>query len=103
MPNERIAWRSVGGTIATSGSVSFVPAPGGRGTAVRVEMEYMPPAGALGAAVAKLFGEEPNQQVQADLRAFKQVMETGEVVRTGTGSELAADDSVRAAYLGGDV
>jgi len=81
-PNERIAWRSVGGTIDTSGSVRFVPAPGGRGTEVRVEMEYTPPAGALGAAVAKLFGEEPNQQVQADLRAFKQVMETGEVVRS---------------------
>ena len=31
------------------------------------------------------------------------ILETGEVVRTGTGSELAADDSVRAAYLGGDV
>ncbi|SDF80577.1 amino acid/amide ABC transporter ATP-binding protein 2, HAAT family [Blastococcus aurantiacus] len=31
------------------------------------------------------------------------ILETGEVVRTGTGRELAADDSVRAAYLGGDV
>ena len=31
------------------------------------------------------------------------VLETGTVVRTGTGAELAADDSIRAAYLGGDV
>ncbi|WP_040336648.1 ABC transporter ATP-binding protein [Candidatus Blastococcus massiliensis] len=31
------------------------------------------------------------------------ILETGEIVRTGTGRELAADDSVRAAYLGGDV
>jgi branched-chain amino acid transport system ATP-binding protein len=31
------------------------------------------------------------------------ILETGEVVRTGTGRELAADDSVKAAYLGGDV
>jgi hypothetical protein len=38
------------------------------------------PGGALGAAVAKLFGEEPSQQVRDDLRRFKQVMETGEVV-----------------------
>jgi branched-chain amino acid transport system ATP-binding protein len=31
------------------------------------------------------------------------VLETGTVVRSGTGAELAADDSIRAAYLGGDV
>jgi branched-chain amino acid transport system ATP-binding protein len=31
------------------------------------------------------------------------VLETGTVVRSGTGDELAADDSIRAAYLGGDV
>jgi branched-chain amino acid transport system ATP-binding protein len=31
------------------------------------------------------------------------ILETGEIVRNGTGRELAADDSVRAAYLGGDV
>ena len=32
--------------------------------------------------LAKLFGEEPAQQVRDDLRRFKQVMETGEVVRS---------------------
>ena len=31
------------------------------------------------------------------------VLETGEIVRSGTGAELAGDESVRAAYLGGDV
>ncbi|WP_441923550.1 ABC transporter ATP-binding protein [Marmoricola sp. RAF53] len=31
------------------------------------------------------------------------ILETGEVVRSGTGAELAADGSVKAAYLGGDV
>jgi branched-chain amino acid transport system ATP-binding protein len=31
------------------------------------------------------------------------VLETGEIVRSGTGAELAGDDSVRAAYLGGDL
>ncbi|WP_107772632.1 ABC transporter ATP-binding protein [Nocardioides sediminis] len=31
------------------------------------------------------------------------ILETGEIVRSGTGAELAGDDSVRAAYLGGDV
>jgi uncharacterized membrane protein len=32
--------------------------------------------------VARLFGEEPKQQVTDDLRRFKQVLETGEVVRS---------------------
>jgi hypothetical protein len=32
--------------------------------------------------VAKLFGEEPEQQVKGDLRRFKQVMETGEIVHS---------------------
>jgi branched-chain amino acid transport system ATP-binding protein len=31
------------------------------------------------------------------------VLETGELVRSGTGAELAGDESVRAAYLGGDL
>jgi uncharacterized membrane protein len=29
--------------------------------------------------VAKLFGEEPDQQVREDLRHFKEIMEAGEI------------------------
>ncbi|MGB7923327.1 MAG: SRPBCC family protein, partial [Pyrinomonadaceae bacterium] len=80
-PNELIAWRSLEGSdVANSGSVRFERATGGRGTFVRVEIDYDPPGGVIGAGIAKLFGEEPEQQVGADLRRFKQVMETGEVV-----------------------
>ena len=80
-PNELIAWRSLDGAdIDNSGSVRFTPATGGRGTVVTVELEYDAPGGKAGALVAKLFGEEPDQQVYDDLRAFKQVMELGEVV-----------------------
>jgi len=80
-PFERIAWRSVPGSeVQNEGSVSFREAPGDRGTEVRVVLRYDPPAGGLGASVAKLFGEEPEQQIRDDLRRFKQVMETGEVV-----------------------
>ncbi len=78
--NEYIAWRSLPGSAVKSiGSVQFEDAPAGRGTVVTVEMEYNPPAGSLGAAFAKLFGEEPGQQLRDDLRHFKQIMETGEV------------------------
>jgi len=80
-PNQLIAWRSLeGADVENSGSVQFVPAPGGRGTEVHVEIRYNPPGGMIGAAIAKLFGEEPSQQVKDDLRHFKQVMETGEVI-----------------------
>jgi uncharacterized membrane protein len=44
-------------------------------TEVRVVLSYQPPAGKLGAVVAKLLGEEPSTQVDDDLRRFKQVME----------------------------
>ena len=80
-PNERIAWRSLEGSqVSNSGSVSFAPRAGYGGTEVRVELSYDPPGGALGKVVAKLFGEEPQQQITDDLRRLKQVLETGEVV-----------------------
>jgi uncharacterized membrane protein len=82
-PNARIAWRSLEGSdIDNSGFVQFDRAPGGRGTLVRVELRYTPPGGLVSATLAKLFGEEPGQQVDDDLRAFKQVLETGEVVKS---------------------
>ncbi|MFI5229679.1 MAG: SRPBCC family protein [Gemmatimonadales bacterium] len=79
--NELIAWRSVDGSdIRNAGAVRFMPAPGGRGTEVRVDMQYEPPLGKIGSKVAMLFREEPGQQVQDDLRHFKQMMEIGEIV-----------------------
>jgi uncharacterized membrane protein len=79
-PNKLIAWKSaVEATVPNSGSVRFVPAPGDRGTEVHVVLDYIPPAGKIGWLVAKLFGQEPKQQVQEDLRRFKQYMETGEI------------------------
>jgi uncharacterized membrane protein len=81
--NELIAWRSLpDAAVRNIGSVRFTPAPRGRGTEVRVTLRYEPPGGKLGATIAKLFGEEPGQQVLDDLRHFKQVMETGEVTRS---------------------
>lgn len=82
-PDELIAWRSLpGADIDNFGSIRFEPARGGRGTVVRVELRYDPPAGKLGSLIAKLFGEEPAQQIDGDLRRFKQLMETGEIATT---------------------
>jgi hypothetical protein len=47
---------------------------------VKVNIRYNPPAGIVGATIAQLFGEEPEQQLDDDLRRFKQVLEVGEVV-----------------------
>jgi uncharacterized membrane protein len=90
---ELIAWRSVEGSdVPAAGRVRFQPAPGGCGTEVHVAVEYRPPAGRIGSAVSKLLGESPDQQIRDDLRRFKQVMETGEVVRSD-GSPEGVDTS----------
>jgi uncharacterized membrane protein len=79
-PGELIAWRSLpGADVDNAGSVSFRRGPEGRGTEVHVALSYQPPFGRLGAVLAKLLGEEPSQQIEADMRHFKQLMETGEI------------------------
>jgi uncharacterized membrane protein len=84
-PNELIAWKSLPGSeVHNAGTVRFEPEPAGRGTFVRVNLEYEPPGGVLGALVAKLFGEEPRQQLQNDLYQFKRIMEAGELLTTET-------------------
>ncbi|HEY0007656.1 MAG TPA: SRPBCC family protein [Tepidisphaeraceae bacterium] len=73
-PNHTIAWQSIGNaTVDNSGSVRFIERDGG--TDVNVVIDYIPPAGRVGAMVAKLFGEEPNTQVADDLQRFKKIME----------------------------
>ncbi|HET6283847.1 MAG TPA: SRPBCC family protein [Polyangia bacterium] len=81
--NRLIAWQSLeNADVSNRGMVWFRRAPGARGTEIRLELEYDPPGGRVGATVAKLFGREPGQQANADLRRFKQVMEVGEVVQS---------------------
>jgi uncharacterized membrane protein len=83
-PNERISWRSIeGASVPNRGTVTFRPAPGARGTEIHVDMEYSVPGGRFSAAIAKLFGREPEQQVADDLRRLKQVLEAGEIARSG--------------------
>jgi uncharacterized membrane protein len=82
-PNELIGWRSFSGSgVDSAGSVRFKPAPGGRGTEVHLELQYIPPGGIFGATYARLLGENPAGQIQEDLRRLKQMMETGEISTT---------------------
>ena len=78
--NTRLGWKSLEGSdIANSGVVEFLPTSN-RGTEVRVILTYEPPAGYVGTIIAKLFGEEPSQQVYGDLYRFKSLMESEEVI-----------------------
>jgi len=66
----------------SAGSVNFDDAGPGRGTRVRVRLQYSPPGGKLGAAVARLLGRDPASEIREDLRQFKQLLETGELPTT---------------------
>lgn len=79
VPNERIAWAtddSSGLEVKNSGAVRFDDH--GQTTGVEVSLNYDPPAGPLGDAVAKLFSD-PQKKVEQAVAAFKQIVEA----RTG--------------------
>jgi uncharacterized membrane protein len=76
VPNQLIGWRSLkGADVDNAGSVHFTPT--GAGTRVRVSLQYNPPGGAIGSFFAKLFGEEPSQQIADDFQRLKQILEGG--------------------------
>jgi uncharacterized membrane protein len=83
VPNQVIGWRSIEGSdVVSAGSVNFDDAGPGRGTRVRVRLQYSPPGGKVGAAVARLLGRDPGSEIREDLRQFKQIVEGGEVPTT---------------------
>ncbi len=82
-PGKVLSWRSVKGDapVENSGSVTFFDL-GARGTGLRVEIGYYPPAGPLGKAVARLFSPVSEQQVREDVRRFKSLLEAREIPTT---------------------
>ena len=91
--DKLIAWRSLPGSdVPNAGSVHFADAAGGRGTEVRIELQYNPPGGAVGAYVARLFGEEPSTQIRNDLNRLKTRLEAG-VVPTTEGQSVGSSGS----------
>lgn len=95
--NEVIGWKSVpGAAVPNAGSVRFTDSPDGLGTVLQVTIEYAPPGGAMGSAVARLFGDDPARQVSEDLETFKQNLEARPgaaepLARRGTESASRAD------------
>lgn len=81
--NQLIGWASVAGSdVDNSGFVRFKPSTAGHGTEVKVVIEYNLPGGELTNAIARLFGESPEQQIGDDLHRFKMLMEAGEIATT---------------------
>lgn len=88
IPNQLLAWRSLPDSdVVTAGSVNFDAVRGGRSTQVTVNLQYSPPAGKAGAAIAALFGRAPSQTIREGLRQLKQRMETGEIAQAGPALE----------------
>lgn len=82
-PGQRIAWRSLeGGDVSHSGSIDFEPAPQGRGTILRVQMDLEGMGRLLASDLGRLTGKHPEQMIYKDLRRFKAVIETGEALTT---------------------
>jgi uncharacterized membrane protein len=79
VPNKLIAWRSLEGSdVVSAGSVNFDRAASGMATRVTVHLQYSPPMGKVGAAVARLFGADAETEIRDDLQRFKQQIETGQ-------------------------
>ena len=75
--NETISWRSLeNAQVPNEGTVRF-SRRSDTSTEVIVSLTYHPPLGPVGAAVARLFGEEPTKQIRDDLQNFKGAVEGG--------------------------
>lgn len=82
-PDRVIAWTTVGSPgVPNAGSIRFRELSHGRGTEVKVAIEYLPPGGRLGDAVARIMGDDARSQIHEALHRFRQVMETGEIPTT---------------------
>lgn len=82
-PDHLIAWRSTGEPeVPHAGSVTLRELPFGRGTEVRVVIDYIPPKGAVRQRLDKALGRDPAEFLALSLFRFRQVMEAGELATT---------------------
>ena len=77
---ERL-WRELAAERGADVQVSFSPAPGDRGTEIRVEVPEAPTS-PVGQAVKKVSGSDPLARAKDELRRFKQLFETGVIARS---------------------
>jgi len=76
VPYETIGWQTIPGqAIQHAGSVTFKPAPSGRGTEVRIHLQYSAPGGKAASWLVWLAGEDPGKLTREGLRALKRRLE----------------------------
>jgi uncharacterized membrane protein len=91
-----IAWETTeGALLAHTGRVRFDAED--TGTRIHVQMTYTPPLGAVGHALAWLFGADPRQAMHEDLVRFKSLLEDG---KTSVGGRTVTEDDIRRASGG---
>jgi uncharacterized membrane protein len=78
VPFEIIAWKTLAGeAVQHAGSVTFKPSPTGRGTEVRVHLQYAAPGGTAASWLAWLAGQDPARLTRDGLRELKRTFESG--------------------------
>jgi uncharacterized membrane protein len=77
IPNEVLAWRTVGGSVVGHAGLVRFEATADGGTRVTVRMSYNPPGGWIGHGIAAAFGVDPKSSLDADLARVKTLIETG--------------------------
>ena len=88
IPNEIISWETLPDSqVHHAGFVRFDDIWDGTSTRVTVQMNYVPPAGAIGHAVAQLFGVDPRQAMHEDLVRLKSLLEEGRISTEDTEME----------------
>jgi uncharacterized membrane protein len=91
LPNKRLSWHSLPDSeVMNSGVVHFSERSHDT-TEVSVYLAYAPPAGVVGARVARLLGEEPGVQIEDDLQRLKDLLES-----TDQSAEPSRDDRLAA-------
>ena len=92
-PNDTIAWETLPDSqIRSAGFVRFDENRDGS-TRVTVQMNYLPPAGVAGHAVAQLFGVDPRQAMHDDLIRLKTLLEEGKTSTDETNVEYSGRTS----------
>jgi uncharacterized membrane protein len=82
-PDQFLRWASLpGAELPNEGWLHLTPAPGDRGTEVKLYFRFDPPGGMLGDAIVKLLGSAPRMIAEKALRRFKSLVETGEIPTT---------------------
>jgi len=93
--NRLIGWRTEPGSlIQHEGQVRFTEEPGGA-TRADIRMSYNPVAGAVGHAVARLFGADAKRQIDDDVMRMKQYIESGVPARDAAAAQSKSQSQTR--------